>query len=174
MQFGWPPREFNWSPKGQSQAGECLPFASWRTQPSALADPTGFCFLLFFCRDLDEDLENQLSWFSKDVKFRGLVNTLDSRVKIQSQEKKWTEFLKKEFNKDGSKSDIAIYKYNCRCGVGGKVLGRSTCGAKDLGMLYPSQVLSLCYACLKADVQSKGGGAPFLKAEWPKSRGGVA
>lgn len=88
---GWLPGQFSQSPKGQRQAGEYVQIASWRTQPSALAAPT------VSCRDLDADLENMLSQFSKDMKPGGLVNTLDTKRKTQSDARE----PEKKFSQEG-------------------------------------------------------------------------
>lgn len=83
----------------------------------ALAAPT------VSCRDLNKDLENQLSQFSKDMKSRGLVNPPDSRIKIQSDAgepgKKFPS--RRNLIRMSAKSDTEIYMYNCRCrGWGGR------------------------------------------------------
>lgn len=74
-----------------------------------------------------------------------LVNTLDNRVKIQSDArkpggKKRTGFLKEEFNKHGCSQSMHFTGITAGAQDGVEAVSRAACGAKDLGMQRLSQM----------------------------------
>lgn len=108
---GWLPRQFSHSLRRVKAKLQSV----YKLHPGglspALAAPT------VSCGDLDKDLENQLSQFSKDMKSGDLVNPLDSRIKIQSDAgepgKKFPS--RRNLITMGAKLDTEIYMYNFRC-----------------------------------------------------------